>query len=98
MNRFPPSVDPLTFTSLATLLGLLLTNDLTITEQIAISEWFVLISKVLLTNAAWQAVLDERKLDAHRENENINEPFDVDIVKQTLEKMQREIDRLSKGR
>lgn len=62
MNRFPPSVPPTTFVGSAIAVGFLLINDLTISEQNALGQWFTVIASILQTNAAWLDVLVDRNI------------------------------------
>lgn len=62
MNRFPPTVSPTTFLGSAIAVGFLLINDLTISEQNALGQWFTVIADILQTNAAWLDVLTDRNV------------------------------------
>lgn len=89
MNNFPPSVSPRTFTSVAIFVAYILMRDLTINEQNAVGEWFMLVGQVLSTNAAQAQVLEDRKTIDTTDD-------DIDTIKKTLAKMQKEIDKLKK--
>ena len=60
MKKFLPNVSPLTFSGSAIIVGYLLIDDFSATQQEAISSWLGLVSDVLSANAAWLAVIEER--------------------------------------
>ena len=61
MKKFLPNVSPLTFSGSAIIVGYLLIDDFSATQQEAISSWLGLVSDVLSANAAWLAVIEERQ-------------------------------------
>ena len=55
-----PNLDPYSFTGTAVILGYLLTNDFTTSEQAALGAWFNVVGDILASNSSWSAVLEER--------------------------------------
>ena len=55
-----PNVSPKTFTASAIIVGYLLIDDLTANEQNVVGNWLMLISQILITNAAAQALIERR--------------------------------------
>lgn len=88
MKNCLPNLNPNGFTSSAILIAFLFIDDLTINEQDAIGEWFMLIGQILATHAAQRSVLEERKEKAKN--------FDLDTLQKTLEKVTKEIETLKK--
>lgn len=58
--RFPPNVDPKSFTLSAFIIGFALTDDLTANEQNSVGNWLILVGQVLEANSAQQQVIEER--------------------------------------
>ena len=52
-----PNLDPYSFTGTAVILGYLLTNDFTTSEQAALGAWFNVVGDILASNSSWSAVL-----------------------------------------
>lgn len=92
MKNFPPNVSPRTFTSSAIIVAYLLMGDISITEQDAVGEWLMLVGQVLSTDATQRSVLEERKALEQEKNEEDQ----IDIIKNALDKMQKQIDKLKK--
>lgn len=80
------NTNPRISTSLAFLIGLLLTSDLTTFEQSTLGNWIILIGQTIITNAASQATIEGR-ISGGIININSNEikcaynPFIYDINK-----------------
>ena len=53
-----PNLDPYSFTGTAVILGYLLTNDFTTSEQAALGAWFNVVGDILASNSSWSAVLE----------------------------------------
>lgn len=93
MKNFPPNISPRTFTSSAIFVAYLLMGDLTIDEQNAIGDWFMLVGQVLQTNASQAQVLEDRKDEEKKQNDVSS----LDVIQKTLKKMQMEIDHLKRN-
>lgn len=79
-----PNVSSNTFTISAIVVGLLLIDDTTPSEQNALGNWLMLVSQILCTDAYYKQVLEER---------NINNDVDTD---QILNKMVNAINKYRK--
>ncbi len=121
--RFPPSVDPKTFTIAAVIIGFALIDDLTANEQNSVGNWLMLVGQILETNAGQQQVIEERisgntinvngknckqqgdpymhnpplynnknNTDDNKDDKKTQE--DIDLIKKSLERMQKEIDKI----
>ncbi len=67
INNFPPNLDPLTFSFLATLVGSACISDYSASEQNSIGNWLMLVSQFILTSAAQQQLIESRM-----DNYNLN--------------------------
>lgn len=120
--RFPPSIDPKSFTLSAVIIGFALIDDLTANEQNSVGNWLMLVGQVLEANATQQQVIEERitgntinvngknykqqgdpymhnpplynSENNTKDNGNDFTQNDIDLIKKTLEKMQKEIDKI----
>ncbi len=54
------NLNPLYSTLIATVIGFVLINDLTVAEQNTVGNWLILTGQVLITNAAAQSVIENR--------------------------------------
>lgn len=79
-----PNVSSNTFTISAIVVGLLLIDDTTPSEQNALGNWLMLVSQILCTDAYYKQVLEER---------NINSDVDTN---QILNKMVNAINKYTK--
>lgn len=79
-----PNVSSNTFTISAIVVGLLLIDDTTPSEQNALGNWLMLVSQILCTDAYYKQVLEER---------NINNDVDTN---QILNKMVNAINKYRK--
>lgn len=68
-----PNVDPKLFSFSAVIVGYLLIDDMTASEQNALGNWLMLTAQVISTNAFYRQVLEER--------ENNNNMTKEDIIK-----------------
>ena len=68
-----PNVDPKLFSFSAGIVGYLLIDDMTASEQNALGNWLMLTAQVISTNAFYRQVLEER--------ENNNNMTKEDIIK-----------------
>lgn len=58
-----PNIDPKLFSLSAVLVGYLLIDDLSATEQNALGNWLMLAAQVISTNAYYKQLLTEREQD-----------------------------------
>ena len=67
------------------------TNEFSVNEQAALGAWFNLIGDILSSNAAWQAVLNERFEDKEKEDED-----NLTVIKEALEKLKDKVEKWEK--
>ena len=86
-----PSIDSFSFIGIAVILGFFLTNEFSVNEQAALGAWFNLIGDILSSNAAWQAVLNERFEDKEKGDED-----SLTVIKEALEKLKDKVEKWEK--
>lgn len=67
------------------------TNEFSVNEQAALGAWFNLIGDILSSNAAWQAVLNERFEDKEKDDED-----SLTVIKEALEKLKDKVKKWEK--
>jgi len=78
-----PNVSSNTFTLSAIIVGLLLIDDTTASEQNALGNWLMLVAQVLCTDAYYKQVQNER--------ENFNEEDTKTILKKMANAINKEL-------
>lgn len=64
------------------------TNEFSVNEQAALGAWFNVIGDILSSNAAWQAVLNERFEDKEKDDED-----SLTVIKEALEKLKDKVEK-----
>lgn len=90
MEKIIFDVEPYTFTASAVIIGLLLTGELSPSEQDSFGNWLQLVGLVIQTYASQVSTLDSVKEDTIQKNE-------IDDIKETLRKLQKEIENMKKS-
>ena len=67
------------------------TNEFSVNEQAALGAWFNVIGDILSSNAAWQAVLNERFEDIEKDDED-----SLTVIKEALEKLKDKVEKWEK--
>lgn len=67
------------------------TNEFSVNEQAALGAWFNVIGDILSSNAAWQAVLNERFEDKEKDDED-----SLTVIKEALEKLKDKVEKWEK--
>ena len=83
-----PNLDPYSFTGTAVILGYLLTNDFTTSEQAALGAWFNVVGDILASNSSWSAVLEERSTPPSDDDNDDRQNDPIDKLKESIEKLQ----------
>lgn len=78
-----PNISSNTFTLSAIIVGLLLVDDTTASEQNALGNWLMLVAQVLCTDAYYKQVQNER--------ENFNEEDTKTILKKMANAINKEL-------
>lgn len=85
-----PNIPAKAFTLSAVIVGYLLIDDMTASEQNALGNWLMLVAQVLCTNAYYREVQDERNnIDNSINNESI-----VIILEKMKDALSKEINNL----
>ena len=82
------NVSPKIYTMSAAVVGFLLLDDLTSSEQNALGNWLMLVSQVLCTNAYFKAL--ETNKDVPNDKETIN------MLKKMVSALEKEINNIKK--
>lgn len=93
--RLIPDVSPKTFTFSAVVIGYLLIDDLTATEQNALGNWLMLVAQILCTNAYYKQVQTERAREANQNGPSTEET--IYMIEKMMYAMQKEIEELKKA-
>lgn len=67
------------------------TNEFSVNEQASLGAWFNVIGDILSSNAAWQAVLNERFEDKEKGDED-----SLTVIKEALEKLKDKVEKWEK--
>ncbi len=87
LSQIPSDV----FTVSAVLIGFLLIDDLTPSEQNSIGNWFMMIGQVLCTNSAQQQVINNQNNTSSTSPPIINENSPMSSLKKSIQRMDEEI-------
>ncbi len=82
------NLSPKTLTFSATVVGYLLIDDMTASEQNALGNWLMLTAQVLCTNAYFKQLNNERN---DQTNNNVNE---LNMLKKMVKALNKEIENL----
>lgn len=92
-----PDIPPKAWSFSAVVVGYLLIDDLTATEQNALGNWLMLAAQVLCTNAFYKQVQTERGTDTNSKKEpTIKET--ISMMEKMILAMQAEINELKKSK
>ncbi len=78
------SLPPEPFTGLATILGFIIANGLTINEQNAVGNFIELISQVILT-------INAQGSNLQAQNSNVNVSEQLDLIKKQIELLEKQL-------
>lgn len=91
-------INPKVSTSVSFILGLLLTSDLSVSEQNLVGNWIIMLGQTILTNASCQSVIESKINNNININSNeiksIYNPFiyDINTIKSIVSKFNKETD------
>lgn len=85
MDKIILDIEPYSFTLSAVIIGILLTNELSLEEMSSFGNWLQLTGLVVQTYASQVATI------------NSNNTSDIDVVKESIEKLKREIETIKKS-
>lgn len=87
-----PNVSAEAFSFSAVVIGFLLIDDTTATEQNALGNWLMLVAQILCTNAFYQQLQAERKNSTSAPNTGET----IIMLQKMMDAMQKEIEELKK--
>lgn len=89
-----PNIPPKAFSFSAVIVGYLLIDDLTATEQNALGNWLMLAAQVLSTNAFYKQVQSERNKNNINSFSEINTEDGIYVLEKMVEALKKKIDDL----
>lgn len=90
MEKIISDIDPYTFTGSAMIIGLFLTNELTLEEQDSIGNWLQLVGLIIQTYSS--------QVDLVNSSQEPNEDTttsDIEALKKAIQKIQDKLDHLN---
>ena len=90
-------INPTTFTLSSVIVGMLATYDLTYPELNALGNWWVLLGDYLLTYAAQEYLIDQKKQRDQDFQEKINNKNNLDYLYDAINKMKEEIEKIKRN-
>ena len=90
-------INPTTFTLSSVIVGMLATYDLTYPELNALGNWLVLLGDYLLTYAAQEYLIDQKKQRDQDFQEKINNKNNLDYLYDDINKMKEEIEKIKRN-
>lgn len=91
MERIVFNIDPNSFATSAFLIGLILSQKLSLEEQDSIGNWLQLVGLTMQTYASQQITIDASKID----NKDIsNDSSDIEKLKKTIKDIEEELDKI----
>lgn len=90
MEKIISDIDPYTFTGSAMIIGLFLTNELTLEEQDSIGNWLQLVGLIIQTYSS--------QVDLVNSSQETNEDTttsDIEALKKAIQKIQDKLDHLN---
>ena len=96
MERLPSETESKIGTLFATLVGFALIDGFTVLEQNSIGNWFMLVSQILETNAAFLQQFNQQRQVHQSKIKSDNDAFEMEKLKKMVDILQREYEKLAK--
>ena len=91
MEKIVFNIEPNSFATSAFLIGLILSQKLSLEEQDSIGNWLQLVGLTMQTYASQQITIDASKID----NKDIsNDSSDIEKLKKTIKDIEEELDKI----
>lgn len=91
MKKIVFNIEPNSFATSAFLIGLILSQKLSLEEQDSIGNWLQLVGLTMQTYASQQITIDASKID----NKDIsNDSSDIEKLKKTIKDIEEELDKI----
>lgn len=91
MERIFFNIEPNSFTTSAFLIGLILSQKLSLEEQDSIGNWLQLVGLTMQTYASQQITIDASKID---NKDKSNDSSDIEKLKKTIKDIEEELDKI----
>ena len=91
MERIVFNIEPNSFATSAFLIGLILSQKLSLEEQDSIGNWLQLVGLTMQTYASQQITIDASKIDS---KDISNDGSDIEKLKKTIKDIEEELDKI----
>ena len=91
MERIVFNIEPNSFAASAFLIGLILSQKLSLEEQDSIGNWLQLVGLTMQTYASQQITIDASKID---NKDKSNDSSDIEKLKKTIKDIEEELDKI----
>ena len=91
MERIVFNIEPNSFATSAFLIGLILSQKLSLEEQDSIGNWLQLVVLIMQTYASQQITIDASKID---NKDKSNDSSDIEKLKKTIKDIEEELDKI----
>ena len=91
MERIFFNIEPNSFVTSAFLIGLILSQKLSLEEQDSIGNWLQLVGLTMQTYASQQITIDASKID---NKDKSNDSSDIEKLKKTIKDIEEELDKI----
>lgn len=91
MEKIVFNIEPNSFATSAFLIGLILSQKLSLEEQDSIGNWLQLVGLTMQTYASQQITIDASKIDSKDKG---NDGSDIEKLKKTIKDIEEELDKI----
>lgn len=91
MEKIVFNIEPNSFATSAFLIGLILSQKLSLEEQDSIGNWLQLVGLTMQTYASQQITIDASKIDNKAKS---NDSSDIEKLKKTIKDIEEELDKI----
>ncbi len=91
MERIVFNIEPNSFATSAFLIGLILSQKLSLEEQDSIGNWLQLVGLTMQTYASQQITIDASKIDS---KDKSNDGSNIEKLKKTIKDIEEELDKI----
>ena len=91
MEKIVFSIEPNSFATSAFLIGLILSQKLSLEEQDSIGNWLQLVGLTMQTYVSQQITIDASKID---NKDKSNDSSDIEKLKKTIKDIEEELDKI----
>ena len=91
MEKIVFNIEPNSFATSAFLIGLILSQKLSLEKQDSIGNWLQLVGLTMQTYASQQITIDASKIDS---KDKSNDSSDIEKLKKTIKDIEEELDKI----